>query len=123
MKHAVPAPSGRRRAHPSLSDDSYWRDMVAFTWNVHTAEGREAIGRMPEAWLHHAADPWQIGSMPVRAVIVSSAPARRPTMTGRNRPTTGPRFAGVTTEGSLLRQQRSGETVQPRIASSLRLSQ
>ena len=39
--------------------DAYWRDLLAFTWNVHTAEGRPAIGEMlwarlaetaPHAW-------------------------------------------------------------------------
>ena len=41
--------------------ESYWRDMVAFTWNVHTAEGREAIGEMLEACLHHVRPvAWQI---------------------------------------------------------------
>ena len=24
--------------------DGYWRDLVAFTWTLHTAEGRSAIG-------------------------------------------------------------------------------
>ncbi|WP_226344003.1 flavin-containing monooxygenase [Agilicoccus flavus] len=35
--------------------DGFWRDLVAMTWNLHTAEGAEAIGAMlrdvgPEAW-------------------------------------------------------------------------
>jgi putative flavoprotein involved in K+ transport len=29
--------------------DSYWRDLVAFTWNICTQEGPEAIGRMLQA--------------------------------------------------------------------------
>ncbi len=33
--------------------DSYWRDSIAFTWNVHTAEGREAIGHMLDACVRH----------------------------------------------------------------------
>jgi putative flavoprotein involved in K+ transport len=41
-------------------DDCYWRDLLAFTWNIKTMEGREAIGDMliatleatrPTAWL------------------------------------------------------------------------
>jgi putative flavoprotein involved in K+ transport len=35
--------------------------MVAFTWNVYTAEGREAIGEMLDACLHHVRPvAWQI---------------------------------------------------------------
>ncbi len=26
--------------------DAYWRDLLAFTWNIHTAEGRPAIADM-----------------------------------------------------------------------------
>jgi putative flavoprotein involved in K+ transport len=29
-----------------FGDDCYWRDFVSLTWNIHTAEGREAIGEM-----------------------------------------------------------------------------
>ncbi len=34
--------------------DSFWRDIVAFTWNIFTAEGRDEIGRMLDACLSHA---------------------------------------------------------------------
>ena len=30
-------------------EDSYWRDLSAFTWNIKTMEGREAICGMLEA--------------------------------------------------------------------------
>jgi putative flavoprotein involved in K+ transport len=30
-------------------DECYWRDLVAFTWNIATMEGREAIGKMLDA--------------------------------------------------------------------------
>jgi putative flavoprotein involved in K+ transport len=33
--------------------DSYWRDIIAFTWNIHTAEGPDAIRKMLQACLHH----------------------------------------------------------------------
>jgi putative flavoprotein involved in K+ transport len=33
--------------------DSYWRDIIAFTWNIHTAEGLDAIREMLQACLHH----------------------------------------------------------------------
>jgi putative flavoprotein involved in K+ transport len=32
-----------------FEEDSYWRDLVAFTWNIKTAEGRENIRAMLEA--------------------------------------------------------------------------
>ncbi len=31
--------------------DSFWRDIVSFTWNIHTAEGRQAIDEMLRACL------------------------------------------------------------------------
>ena len=34
--------------------DSFWRDIVAFTWNIYTAEGRGDIGRMLDSCLSHA---------------------------------------------------------------------
>jgi putative flavoprotein involved in K+ transport len=34
--------------------DSYWRDLVAFTWNLKTVEGRDAIRDMLAATLAHA---------------------------------------------------------------------
>ncbi len=40
--------------------DSYWRDFVSFTWNLHTAEGPERIRAMLEATLEHTAPgAWQ----------------------------------------------------------------
>ena len=32
-------------------DDCYWRDLVAFTWNIKTLEGKDAIGNMAAAQL------------------------------------------------------------------------
>ncbi len=34
-----------------FGDDSYWRDLVAFTWNIRTQEGTEAIREMLQARL------------------------------------------------------------------------
>jgi putative flavoprotein involved in K+ transport len=34
-----------------FGDDSYWRDLVAFTWNIRTQEGKEAIRAMLQARL------------------------------------------------------------------------
>ena len=29
-----------------FQDECYWRDLVTFTWNIHTSEGKEAIAGM-----------------------------------------------------------------------------
>ena len=34
---------------------AFWRDFLAFTWNLHTSEGREAIGDMLDACLARTA--------------------------------------------------------------------
>lgn len=34
-----------------FADDCYWRDLVALTWNIKTAEGLDAIGEMAKACL------------------------------------------------------------------------
>lgn len=39
------------RAVALFTDDSFWRDLVAFTWNLCTLEGRAAIGAMLDACL------------------------------------------------------------------------
>lgn len=36
-----------------FADDCYWRDLVAFTWNIKTMEGRAAIADMLRATLDH----------------------------------------------------------------------
>src|SRR4051794_10940139 len=36
-------------AASQFEDDCYWRDLVSFTWNIKTAEGREAVRGMLEA--------------------------------------------------------------------------
>ena len=39
------------RATGMFAVDSFWRDLVSFTWNLKTMEGREAIGEMLESRL------------------------------------------------------------------------
>ncbi|MGY6634362.1 MAG: NAD(P)-binding domain-containing protein [Alkalilacustris sp.] len=39
------------RAAACFAADGYWRDLVAFTWNIHTSEGRDEIARMLRAQL------------------------------------------------------------------------
>ena len=36
-----------------FDDDSYWRDLVSFTWNINTSEGKDAIEEMLDATLSH----------------------------------------------------------------------
>ena len=45
-----------------FAEECYWRDLVAFTWNIKTLEGRDAIAAMLAATLRRgAADGhWQI---------------------------------------------------------------
>jgi len=44
-----------------FGDDSYWRDLVSFTWNLTTAEGRDAVREMLEATVPAAApQSWRI---------------------------------------------------------------
>jgi len=44
-----------------LTDDCYWRDFLAFTWNIKTVQGRDAIGDMLAATLDRTAPSgWSI---------------------------------------------------------------
>ena len=36
-----------------FAEESYWRDLVSFTWNITTEEGRDEIGAMLRAQLEH----------------------------------------------------------------------
>src|SRR5688572_29978433 len=48
-------------ASSMFGDESYWRDLVSFTWNIKTLEGKNEIGAMLVATLP-AAKPgqWQL---------------------------------------------------------------
>ena len=37
-----------------FDDDSYWRDLLPFTWNIKTLEGKGSIAAMLDATLHEA---------------------------------------------------------------------
>ena len=41
------------RAADLFSEDCYWRDLVSFTWNIKTMEGRDAVRAMLESQLGH----------------------------------------------------------------------
>jgi len=40
-------------ATPMFAEQSYWRDLVSFTWNIKTMEGRDEIADMLHAQLEH----------------------------------------------------------------------
>ena len=42
------------RATSMFGDESYWRDLVSFTWNLKTAEGPQQIRAMLEATMPNA---------------------------------------------------------------------
>ncbi|WP_017973716.1 flavin-containing monooxygenase [Actinopolyspora halophila] len=44
-----------RRAAEMFAVDSYWRDLIAFTWNIKTVEGREGVSDMLTARLEDTA--------------------------------------------------------------------
>jgi len=51
-RFAEAAATGNEPGMLSLFDaDCYWRDLLAFTWNLHTAEGKREIGGMIQATL------------------------------------------------------------------------
>jgi putative flavoprotein involved in K+ transport len=62
------------RAAALFGDECFWRDLAAFTWNVKTLEGREAIAAMLGAQLH-AIGPtsWRVDGPPVLAAGVLEA--------------------------------------------------
>src|SRR5688572_17776377 len=44
-----------------FGDDSYWRDLVAFTWNITTAEGNQQVRQMiAQAVIPAKPTDWQI---------------------------------------------------------------
>ena len=54
-------PTDFAAAAAMFGDESYWRDLVSFTWNLKTAEGREQIREMLAATAPNT-DPsnWQL---------------------------------------------------------------
>jgi putative flavoprotein involved in K+ transport len=57
-----------------FADESYWRDLVSFTWNIKTAEGKEEIKAMLEATVPVAKPgPWRIeGDAAMDNEVISS---------------------------------------------------
>ena len=75
------------RASAMFGDESYWRDLVAFTWNIKTMEGRVAIRDMLAACLKRTKPSgWRVadgevakqeGDGVVEAIIVFETAAAR----------------------------------------------
>jgi putative flavoprotein involved in K+ transport len=57
-----------------FAEESYWRDLVSFTWNIKTAEGKEDIKAMLEATVPAAKPgPWRIeGDAALENGVISS---------------------------------------------------
>ena len=67
-------------------EDSYWRDLVAFTWNITTLEGRDGIASMLAARLASAAPAnWQVEGEPTEANGVIEAWLTFETAAGRGK--------------------------------------
>ena len=57
-----------------FAEDCYWRDLVAFTWNIKTMEGRKAIADMADATLENVRPTnWQIKGEPTTADGITEA--------------------------------------------------
>ncbi len=67
-----------------FNDESYWRDMVSFTWNLHTAEGRPLVQQMIErAVLPARPSGWRLEGEATEAGGVTEGWIRFETATGR----------------------------------------
>ncbi|MFD0516482.1 nuclear transport factor 2 family protein [Paractinoplanes durhamensis] len=67
-----------------FAPDSFWRDLVAFTWNITTVEGRDGVADLLTATLDQA-DPrgFEVTEEPTAAGDVVEAWIRFETATGR----------------------------------------
>jgi putative flavoprotein involved in K+ transport len=67
-----------------FDDDSYWRDLVSFTWNLYTAEGKPAIRSMLEATLANTKpSAWRLDGEATEAGGVTEAWLRFETAAAR----------------------------------------
>jgi putative flavoprotein involved in K+ transport len=76
------------RAAALFTEDSFWRDLIAFTWNIKTFEGRDEIARMLDATLSRVQPGgWQItdGEQPAGAGGVTEAWIDFETSVGRGK--------------------------------------
>ena len=71
-----------------FTEDSFWRDLIAFTWNIRTFEGRDEITRMLDATLSRVQPSgWKIadGEPPAEAGGITEAWIDFETSVGRGR--------------------------------------
>jgi putative flavoprotein involved in K+ transport len=69
-----------------FGQDSYWRDLVAFTWNITTVEGHAGVRDMLEQTLSRTQPrDWRVAEEPVSADGVSEAWITFETAVGRGR--------------------------------------
>ncbi len=76
------------RAAALFTEDSFWRDLIAFTWNIRTFEGRGEITRMLEATLARVQPTgWKItdGERPAEAGGITEAWIDFETAVGRGK--------------------------------------
>ena len=71
-----------------FAPESYWRDLVAFTWNIKTVEGRPGVKDMLEHTLGGTRPRgWRVTEEPAHALHHSSAVSlRQPLRSRRERP-------------------------------------
>jgi len=69
-----------------FTEDSFWRDLVSFTWNLKTVEGREGVKDMLEATLAHTKPRgWRTAEPPTETDGIADAWIEFETETGRGR--------------------------------------
>ena len=69
-----------------FADDSYWRDLVAFTWNIKTVEGPAGVREMLDATLANVQPSgWTISEPPTTADGVTDAWLEFETAVGRGK--------------------------------------
>jgi putative flavoprotein involved in K+ transport len=75
-----------RAATAMFAVDSYWRDLVSFTWNIKTVEGRDGVASMLDACLNDT-DPagFRTTETPAEADGVTEAWIEFETATGRGK--------------------------------------
>jgi putative flavoprotein involved in K+ transport len=84
--HAAVSRNDFHTAVAMFGDDSYWRDLVSFTWNIKTAEGPQQIRAMLEATMPGAkASNWTIQGEGSEAGGVTEGWFTFETGTGRGR--------------------------------------
>ena len=67
-----------------FAEDGFWRDIVAFTWNIKTLEGRDAIRDMLEHTLEHTKPrAWRVTEPPAEADGITEAWLEFETEAGR----------------------------------------